>query len=146
TAQALGGNKGVKLPGGARARDVSAVAAAHQAIFDLDLKTGALNLTPETAKVLGIPSDASELPSDIWMQRIFPEDRTVYEQAISAYKLNPGTAFRLEFRARGASGKMEWFELRATMTGKGQKADRCLGLIANVNARKSSEAELARAA
>ncbi len=147
TAQTLGGSKDLKLErSGVRARDISAVMAAHQGVFDLDLKTGVLALSPDTAAIFGMPKDAAELSGDAWLQRIHPDDRAVYEQAIAAYRLEPGLAFRLEFRARGDGGRMHWFELRATMTGKGAKAERCLGLIADVNARKSSEAELARAA
>ncbi len=146
-AQALGGSKGFKLEtASARARENSAVAAAHQAVFDLDLKTGALVVSPETAAIFGLPKDVGELSSELWLQRIHPEDRAVYKQAITAYRLDPGLAFRLEFRARGNSGKINWFELRATMTGKGAKAERCFGLIADVTSRKTSEAELARAA
>ena len=127
-------------------REHSAVAASHQGVFDLDLKSGMLRLSPETAAIFGVRRDVTEMGREAWLHRIHADDREVYQQAIEAYRLDPGLAFRLEFRARGEGNKTHWFELRATMMGETGKAERCLGLIADVSARKSSEAELARAA
>ncbi len=149
TAQALGGPVERKLepsPETVHARDLSAVAASHQGVFDLDLKTGMLSLSPQTAAIFGLRKDVTQIGREAWLHRIHTDDRDVYQQAIDAYQLDPGLAFRLEFRARGESNKTHWFELRATMMGEGAEAGRCLGLIADVSARKSSEAELARAA
>ena len=149
TAQALGGppeKKPEPVADPALARDLSAVAASHQGVFDLDLNTGMLSLSQQTAAIFGLRTDVSQIGREAWLHRIHADDREVYLQAIEAYRLDPGLAFRLEFRARGEGNKTHWFELRATMMGEGAKADRCLGLIADVSARKSSEAELARAA
>jgi diguanylate cyclase (GGDEF)-like protein len=57
---------------------------------------------------------------------------------LESYRHHPGVAFRLEFRVRGSGGP-QWFELRATMTGQATEAERCLGLIADITARKTSE-------
>ncbi|MGQ0741757.1 MAG: putative bifunctional diguanylate cyclase/phosphodiesterase [Alphaproteobacteria bacterium] len=147
TAQALSSIAGPRQgPVHARAMEQSAVAASRQGVFDLNLNTGMVSLGPETAAILGLRSDAREIGRDAWLQRIHSDDRDVYQQAIEAYRLDPGIAFRLEFRARGEGNKTHWFELRATMMGGGGKAERCFGLIADVSARKASEAELALAA
>jgi hypothetical protein len=42
----------------------------------------------------------------------------------------------VEFRVRSGARTI-WCELRATMTGQAAEAERCLGLIADVTARKS---------
>jgi diguanylate cyclase (GGDEF)-like protein len=70
------------------------------------------------------------------MERVHPDDRIVFEQALTTYRQHPGTAFRVEFRFRVAGGRTVWCELRATMTGQATEAERCLGLIADVTARK----------
>jgi diguanylate cyclase (GGDEF)-like protein len=123
----------------------AAMAASHQGVFDLDLATGLLTLSAEGAAILGLPSGATELSREAWSRRIHPDDRPIYEEALKTYGKEPGTAFRLEFRARGADEHIHWFELRATMTGLATEAERCLGLIADVTARKQSEADSAEA-
>lgn len=147
TAGTLPGPTEFKLaPESTLVREHSAVAASHQGVFDLDLNTGMLRLSPETAAIFGVRRDVTEISREAWLHRIHADDREVYRQAIEAYRLDPGLAFRLEFRARGEGNKTHWFELRATMMGENGKTERCLGLIADVSARKSSEAEVARAA
>ncbi len=123
----------------------AAMAASHQGVFDLDLDTGLLTLSAEGAAILGLPAGATELSREAWANRIHPDDRAIYEDALKTYGHEPGTAFRLEFRARGAEERIHWFELRATMTGLSTEAERCLGLIADVTARKQSEVESAEA-
>lgn len=128
------------------ARERDAMAASHQGVFDLDLATSLLTLSAEGAAILGLPEGGTELPRETWTSRIHPDDRGVYEEALRTYRHEPGAAFRLEFRARGADDKTHWFELRATMTGQATEAERCLGLIADITARKLSEVETAEAA
>jgi diguanylate cyclase (GGDEF)-like protein/PAS domain S-box-containing protein len=122
-----------------RVREIAAVAASHQGVFDLDLETGLLSLSSEAAALIGLPAGAVELSRETWLARIHPDDREVYEEAFTTYRRDPGIAFRLEFRVRAAGGRMAWFELRATMTGQATEAERCLGLIADVTARKAAE-------
>ncbi|MEA2825524.1 MAG: hypothetical protein QOF03_2006 [Alphaproteobacteria bacterium] len=122
------------------ARELAAVTASHQGVFDLDLETGLLSLSAEAASFIGLPSGAVELNRETWLERIHPDDRLVYEEALATYGQNTGTAFRVEFRVRAAAGRIAWCELRATMTGQASEAERCLGLIADVTARKMLDA------
>ncbi len=117
-------------------RDLAAVAASHQGVFDYDFETGLLSLSAEAASLLGLPPGAIELSRETWLQRIHADDRLVYEQALATYRHHPGMAFRVEFRIRSGARTI-WCELRATMTGQAAEAERCLGLIADVTARKS---------
>ena len=117
-------------------RDLAAVAASHQGVFDWEFESGQLSLSAEAAALVGLPGGAVELSRDSWRARIHPDDRSVFEQALWEYRHHPGMAFRVEFRIR-AAGRTIWCELRATMTGQGPQAERCLGLIADVTARKN---------
>jgi diguanylate cyclase (GGDEF)-like protein/PAS domain S-box-containing protein len=121
-------------------RELAAVTASHQGVFDLDLETGLLSLSAEAASFIGLPAGAVELNRETWLERIHPDDRNVYEQALATYRHRTGTAFRVEFRVRAAAGRTAWCELRATMTGQASEAERCLGLIADVTARKMFDA------
>ena len=120
-------------------REHAAVTASHQGVFDFDLHTGLISLSAEAATLLGLPRGAVELSRETWMERIHPEDREVYDEAFDSYRHHPGIAFRLEFRVRRAGGRTQWLELRATMTGQATEAERCIGLIADVSARKTTE-------
>ena len=122
-----------------RQREIAAVTASHQGVFDLDMHTGLVSLSAEGAQLLGLPTGAVEISPDTWFGRIHPDDRAVFREALETYRRDPGIAFRIEFRGRGQGGRMAWFELRATMTGQATEAERCLGLIANVTARKNAE-------
>lgn len=117
-------------------RDLAAVAASHQGVFDYDFETGLLSLSQEAASLLSLPLGAVELKRESWLERIHPEDRPLYEQALASYRHHPGTAFRVEFRLRSGARTI-WCELRATMTGQTTEAERCLGLFADVSARKA---------
>jgi diguanylate cyclase (GGDEF)-like protein/PAS domain S-box-containing protein len=123
----------------AESREHAAVIASHQGIFDLDLDAGLLSLSAEAVRILGFGQSATELKHADWLRYLVPDDRDVYRQALSSYRNKPNLAYRIEFRIKRSDGNIEWYELRATMMGQASEAGRCLGLIANVNARKEAE-------
>lgn len=116
-----------------------AIGAALQGVFDLDLRADVVRLSAEAARLIGLRK-AEALPHIAWLARIHPDDRETYKKAIAGYRTHPGQAFRMEFRAKSESGAYPWFELRATMMGDGKSASRCLGLLADITARKEAEA------
>jgi diguanylate cyclase (GGDEF)-like protein/PAS domain S-box-containing protein len=128
-----------KGPVTAQIREHAALSASHQGVFDLDLHTGLVSLSAEAAELLGLPPGAVELSRETWAARLHPDDRETFLIAMDSYRQHPGVAFRIEFRVRGQGGRTVWFELRATMTGQSTEAERCLGLIADVTARKNAE-------
>lgn len=115
-----------------------AIGAALQGVFDLDLRADVVRLSADAAKLIGMRR-AESMPHIAWLARIHPDDRDTYKKAIAGYRTEPGQAFRLEFRARSESGSYPWFELRATMMGEGKSAARCLGLLADITARREAE-------
>ncbi len=121
---------------------LEAIAAAHQGVFDLDFKSDTLSLSREAAGLIGLDGARGRMPHARWLERVHPEDRPVYAQALTDYREHPGLSFRIEFRARAESGRYPWFELRATMKGTDTTAVRCLGLMADVTMRKEADAAL----
>jgi diguanylate cyclase (GGDEF)-like protein/PAS domain S-box-containing protein len=115
---------------------LTAIGAAHQGIFDLEFDSGEVLLSREAASLLGLSEAQGRMPQQIWLGRIHPDDRAVYESALADYRSQAGLAFRIEFRVRNRTGQYLWFELRATMMGPASAANRCLGLIADITARK----------
>ena len=123
---------------------VDAIGAAHQGVFDLDFATDTLSLSAEAASLLAMPCEPLRLPHADWIALLHPEDREIYTQAIADYRMHPAMAFRMEFRVKSESGHYPWMELRATMIGDSAPALRCLGLVADVTARKEAETGIGR--
>jgi diguanylate cyclase (GGDEF)-like protein len=119
-------------------RELQAIGAAHQGIFDLEFASDEVVLSRESASLLGLNEAQGRMPHAAWIGRVHPDDRAVYEQALNDYRSETGLAFRIEFRVRDESGRYPWFELRATTMGK-----RCLGLIADITMRKEQETAVA---
>ncbi|MBV8977436.1 MAG: GGDEF domain-containing protein [Alphaproteobacteria bacterium] len=131
------------LPGSARSAPTErlAIGASHQGIYDLEFASDEIVLSSEAARLLAFDApDGARIPHPAWIARIHPEDRAVYEQALSEFRGQSGLAFRIEFRFRDEVGRLVWLELRATMMGEGG-TPRCLGLIADIGARKQSEGQ-----
>jgi diguanylate cyclase (GGDEF)-like protein/PAS domain S-box-containing protein len=116
-----------------------AIGAAHQGIFDLEFESDQVLLSREAASLIGLNEARGTMPHRAWIARVHPDDRAVYEQAVKDYRTQVGLAFRIEFRVRSESGEYRWFELRATMIGADNRASRCLGLIADITARKEAD-------
>lgn len=119
--------------------EIAAIAASHQGVFDLDFRRDVVRLSSDAAVLLGMPGQARTLPHTAWIERVHPEDRATYREAIGDYRGHAGIAFRIELRVRSESGRYPWFEVRATMMGEGNEAEHCLGLLADVTARKEAD-------
>jgi diguanylate cyclase (GGDEF)-like protein/PAS domain S-box-containing protein len=128
--------------GGFTSTALQAIGASHQGVFDLDFASEIVKLSREAATLIGLPPSGARMPHADWLDRVHPDDRETYAQAIDDYRSHPGIGFRVEFRLRAESGRYAWVELRATMQGDRGPAERCLGLMADVTTRKETEAEL----
>jgi diguanylate cyclase (GGDEF)-like protein len=117
-----------------------AIGASHQGVFELDFAKDSVRLSGEAAALLGLKNNAVTMPHATWIARVHPDDRETYEHAMTEYRGHPDLAFRIELRVRSESERYPWLELRATMLGRDSRADRCLGLIADISSRKDAEA------
>ncbi|MEJ0026109.1 MAG: EAL domain-containing protein [Rhizomicrobium sp.] len=128
--------------GGFTSTALQAIGASHQGVFDLDFDSEVVKLSREAAILIGLPQASARVAHGDWMERIHPDDRETYAQALDDYRSHPGIAFRVEFRVKSESGRYAWLELRATMQGERGPSERCLGLMADVTTRKETEADL----
>jgi diguanylate cyclase (GGDEF)-like protein len=120
---------------------IEAIGASQQGVFELDFADEAVVLSGEAAALIGL--EAGRMAHVLWVARVHPEDRAVYEQAVADFSGQSGLAFRIEFRVRSEDGTYPWFELRATMKGpENQPAERCVGLLADITVRKEAEAAM----
>jgi diguanylate cyclase (GGDEF)-like protein/PAS domain S-box-containing protein len=123
----------------ATASALRAIGASHQGVFELDFRADVVRLSAEGAALIGMTGGAENMRHTAWIARVHPEDRDTYKQAMADYRGHVDLAFRIELRVRSESGRYPWFELRATMLGSGARADRCLGLMADITSRKEAE-------
>ncbi|HEY0107888.1 MAG TPA: GGDEF and EAL domain-containing protein, partial [Rhizomicrobium sp.] len=128
--------------GGFSSTAAQAIGASHQGVFDLDFDAEIATLGRESALILGLPPSLTRIGHADWLDRVHPDDRDTYTQALDDYRSHPGIAFRIEFRARSESGRYPWLELRATMQGERAPSGRCLGLMADITMRKEADAEM----
>jgi diguanylate cyclase (GGDEF)-like protein len=127
---------------GSNPSDIKAIGASHQGVFELDFLAETVRLSPEAAALMGLGGAPLMMAHAAWIERIHPDDRATYREAIDDYRSHAGIAFRIEFRGQNDGSRYAWYELRATMLGDGAKAERCLGLLADVTARKEADAAL----
>lgn len=120
---------------------LAAIGASYQGVFQIDLAKRMVKLSREAATLLGGDSGAEILTEAAWLARLHPEDSDVYRHAVERFCSQKGMAFRVEFRSRTARGDYCWLELRASALGRGETAERCLGLLADVTTRKEAEAQ-----
>ncbi len=105
--------------------------------------------SPRTRELLGIPGDGP-LPYDAFIQRVEPDDRQVFEQALARAADPRGDhRFNVEFRL-GASGSHPlWLESRGAVNfredSQGRVPDRLRGIVADASARKLDEMALREA-
>ena len=119
--------------------EAAAMAAARQGVFDLDLDSGILSLSAEGALIFGLQSAPVELNRELWTRRIAPEQFDLFQEMIGVQRTRPETPFRIEFRLPGT--RQRWCELRATVTGRADSAERCVGVITDITVQKEAELE-----
>ncbi len=131
----------VAMPAVAPHPAIEAIGASLQGVFEYDMVVDTVTLSREAARMIGIGDRSREMRHAEWTARIHSDDRPVYAQALQDFGTESGLAFRIEFRVCREDGCFLWLELRATMKGPQRApATRCVGLIADVTARKESDA------
>ncbi|SFE03658.1 PAS domain S-box-containing protein [Methylobacterium sp. 13MFTsu3.1M2] len=114
--------------------------AAHAGTWHLDLDSGRIEWSPESARLHGIETDRNHaLDTRDWLALI---DRADGERAlrIAAGAAAAGQTFSIEFRVPTADGGVRW--INGVGRGAPGQARRMIGLNIDVTARKAAEAAL----
>ncbi|HEY1614499.1 MAG TPA: bifunctional diguanylate cyclase/phosphodiesterase [Rhizomicrobium sp.] len=123
----------------ASSQAAQAIGASYQGMFDVDIDNASVLLSAEASALMGGELRAETLAYAAWLDRLYPDDRSVFDDAIREFGERKGLAFRVEFRAFAGAERPGWYELRATTLDDGTLARRCLGLLADISARKEAE-------
>ncbi len=119
--------------------------AAGAGLFDLDLVTREVTLSPESARLHGLPGDRpAVIALGAWLRRLTPDDRKPALAALRGAIAGGGT-FDIAFRVR-LSGGQRWIQAIGRLCrGRDGRPLRVTGLNLDISARKDAEAGLVAA-
>jgi PAS domain S-box-containing protein len=114
--------------------------AVSDGIFDRNLLTDEVYLSPRWKNILGFADD--ELPNVLssFLDRIHPDDKMVYNEVLRAH-LEANKPYAFEFRLMRKNGGYCWVESRGkALRDATNRAVRLLGIITDISRRKQAEA------
>jgi PAS domain S-box-containing protein len=125
-----------------------ALAASAQGLWDLDLQTGAMVVSPEYATVFGDDPAAFQETAASRNARIHPDDRKGVARLFGDYLAGRTGEYRAEFRARTERGEWKWVASIGKLVSRsaGGRPLRMLGTIADITTRKLAEFRIKRLA
>ncbi len=119
--------------------------AAGAGIWDWNMRSGALALSPEGARLHGLPAQACTITSATWTALIEAEDRSALWSAVTQ-AVSTDTPFMVEVRIRDGNEAVRWIQsLGRVLTDPAGVPSRIVGLTLDVTARKEAERSLAEA-
>jgi PAS domain S-box-containing protein/putative nucleotidyltransferase with HDIG domain len=122
-----------------------AFSAAHQAWFDLDVRSGRASISPEYAGMMGYDPQTFNANFTDWTESVHPEERATVKQAF-ARCIGAGGPVSVEFRQHTKSEEWIWLSSVAKgveWDGEG-RAQRVIGVMTDITERKVAELALSR--
>ena len=121
-----------------------ALVAAKQGMYDLNLETGEVLVSPEYATMLGHDPQTFQETYAGWRERLHPDDRAEALKTLDAYLNGRLHDYRVEFRLRTREGGWKWVLSMGKLqewSADGQPL-RLLGTHTDIDALKAAEAAL----
>lgn len=85
-----------------------ALSAGKQGLYDLNIQTGEVIVTPEYAIMLGYDPATFQETNAKWFARLHPDDRESVANTYQAYLAGTIPEYKIEFRLRTQSGEWKW--------------------------------------
>lgn len=120
-----------------------ALSAANQGLWDLDLASGAGEINPSYATMLGYDPATFKLTFTTWSELLHPDDRERVLAAFRDYVEGRRPDYRVEFRMRATGGDWHWILSCGSIIERDQdgKPLRMIGTHTDITDRKSAEIE-----
>ncbi len=121
-----------------------ALKAANQGVYDLNMRTGEVAVSPEYASMLGYDPAGFRETSAAWLERLHPDDHDLAIRAYRDHAAGRTPECRVEFRQRMQSGNWKWILSRGKVTARDAngRALRMLGTHADIDRRRHAEETL----
>jgi diguanylate cyclase (GGDEF)-like protein len=124
-----------------------AARAANDGLWDWDLATGTIYLSPRLKEMLGVDQADIDSGPDQWLKHVHPDDRAGLLAAISGLETGETSSLTYELRAQVGDGPPLWALCRVlAVPGQGAPAARIVGSMTDVTERRSLEEQLRRQA
>nr|WP_046866467.1 EAL domain-containing protein [Microvirga massiliensis] len=124
-------------------RRALALAGAGDIVFDWDVVSDRIFVSPEVEHQLGLKRGALEGSAADWLDLVHPFDRDRYRTSLDAVIEQRRGRLSLDFRLRSASGQHHWFRLKARpVIGSDGEVVRIVGTLCDVTDVKTSEERL----
>ncbi len=122
-----------------------AVTGSSDGIWDWNISTDELYLSPRYKELLGYASDELDSTLDEWQNVLHPDDVPIALAAVDAHLANK-RPFDVEYRMATKSGEYRWFRSRAqAIWNAANEATRMAGSCSDITEKKLSEMELVAA-
>lgn len=122
-----------------------ALAAGRMATWDWNIKTGQQVWSDSMYEMMGFGLGGTSREFGAWNDRIHPDDLPIVEKSVR-HALKTGAHYSAEYRILKGDGTLGWFSsLGQVEYGEDGKPFRMVGVFAEITARKTAEAELAKA-
>lgn len=124
-------------------RYVLAMNGANDGLWDWDLESNTIYVSPRWNAILGLPAEAAIWDPEQWFERIHPEDYDRVRQEVTAHLQGQWDHFQSEYRMRHESGEYRWMLSRglAIRDSDGQ-VYRMAGSQSDITQRKQAEMAL----
>lgn len=121
-----------------------ALVAAQQGLYDLNLDTGEVMVSPGYATMLGHDPHAFRETHAAWRERLHPDDRTGVFKTLENYLGGRLAAYRIEYRQRTRDGGWKWILSVGEIQERSPdgRPIRMLGTHTDIDALKAAETAL----
>lgn len=122
-----------------------AMEATQDGLWDWNVETDEMYLSPSCSALLGYTSDTLELDINVWNNLIHTDDKVVVFKAYSDCIANHNDGFEVEYRVRGKNGEWVWILGRGKVVARSDsgRAPRMVGTLTDITRLKLGETESA---
>lgn len=124
------------------ARILSSLEASVDGIWDMDLTSGKLYVSPHWYAALGYDHVLAEESGAFWNKLMHPEDYELVRERTALCVAGTASNLQVEVRVRSATGGWVWVRSNGRLIGRGSAAPRMVGTLTNINQQKIAEARL----
>jgi PAS domain S-box-containing protein len=122
-----------------------ALSAARQGLYDLNVQTGEVKVSPEYATMLDYDPAVFRETIDAWVERLHPDDQPRAAGVFRDYVAGRRPEFQAEFRQRTRAGGWKWILSLGKIVDRSPDGQplRMLGTCTDITERKRIESDLA---